>query len=58
MQKDVIMDLDLVDIEAADDMWLLRMRFVPILAPEGREQAVALDKGTVGNAIHVVVTDR
>ena len=32
--------------------------YVPTSAPEGREQAVALEKGTVENAIHAVVTDK
>ena len=56
--KDVITDLDLVAIEAADHTWSLRMTYVLTSAPEGREQAVALEKGTVGNAIHSAVTDR
>ena len=56
--NDVIMDLDLVVIEAADHTWSLRMTYVLISAPEGRELAVALEKGTVGNAIHAAVTDR
>ena len=53
--KDVIVDLEMVAIEVVDHTWSLRM---PISAPEGREQAVALDKGTVASEIHVAATGK
>ena len=56
--KGVTMDLDSVVIEVADHMSSPRMTFVPISAPEGKEHAVALEKGTVGNEIHAAATDR
>ena len=37
---------------------VIKMTYVPTLAPEGREQAVALEKGTVEHAIHAVAADK
>ena len=56
--KNVITGLDLVAIEVADHTWSRRVTHVLTSAPEGKEQAVALEKGTVGNAIHAAVTDK
>ena len=52
------MDLASVVTEAADHMSSPRMTYVPLLAPEGKEQAVALEKGTVESDIHAVEMDR
>ena len=57
-QKGDIMVLDLAAIVGDDRTSPLTMTYVPTSAPEGREQAVALENGTLDNAIHAVVTDR
>ena len=43
-EKDDITDSDSAAIGADDHTWSLKMTYVPTSAPEGKEQAVALDK--------------
>ena len=51
------MDLDSVVTVDVAHTSSLKTTSAPTLAHEGKEQAVALEKGTVGSGIHVVVTE-